>query len=66
MGKEDKKTTKKTGMGNPEGQRKYWEYLKAQYNKRGRMPIINTPLLRALEKLAEIRRCERKRRDSEL
>ncbi|HJN67444.1 MAG: hypothetical protein QF408_14705 [Pirellulales bacterium] len=65
MGKEDKKTTKKTGMGNPEGQRKYWEYLKAQYNKRGGMPI-DTPLYRALQKLAEIRRCERKRRDSEL
>ena len=63
MGKEDKKTTKKTGMGNPECQRKYWEYLKAQYNKRGGMPI-DTPFFRALEKLAEHKRKVRKSRNA--
>ena len=65
MGKEDENTTKKTGMGNPECQRKYWEYLKAQYNKRGGMPI-DTPLYRALETLAKHKRKERERRNSQI
>ncbi len=46
MGRE-KKNSKKTGMANPECQRKYWEYLKAQYIKRGGMPI-HTPLFESL------------------
>jgi hypothetical protein len=54
MGKE-KKSSKKTGMANPECQRKYWEYLKAQYNKRGGMPI-HTPLYEALHKYAQRKR----------
>jgi len=48
-------TNKKTGMANPECQRKYWEYLKAQYIKRGGMPI-HTPLYEALNNYAQRKR----------
>ena len=50
-----KDSNEKTGMANPECQRKYWEYLKAQYIKRGGMPI-HTPLFEALEKYAQRKR----------
>ena len=50
-----KDSNKKTGMANPECQRKYWEYLKAQYIKRGGMPI-HTPLFEALENYAQRKR----------
>ena len=53
MGKKKKK--EKTGMANPECQRKYWEYLKAQYIKRGGMPI-HTPLFEALDNYAKRKR----------
>ena len=55
-----KKTTEKTGMANPECQRKYWEYLKAQYIKRGGMPMpfeaLHTPLFEALDNYAKRKR----------
>ena len=50
-----KELNQKTGMANPECQRKYWEYLKAQYIKRGGMPI-HTPLFEALDNYARTKR----------